>query len=226
MKRLNLIYTGFFAITSFFAAAQVNQTPMTGGGRQILMPGPKTEAATGTMFTTDSFLPAKLSNNDKTILVKYNAYSDYFEMNDPQAQNSKSLPKQKDVTITFVNNGEVYLVEDYKTEKGELINGYLNIVSDNAKVKIFKRERIYLQPGSSSVNSYQTSKPASYKKAEDEFYVQLNGGEIVYFSGKKDIANLIPGKSKEILEFIKKNKISMDEEADLQQLSGYLETIL
>jgi len=227
MKRLNLFCTALLAIASFAANAQINQTPVYAGGSQISsVSGEKTLSATGSMYTLDKYMPAKLSNNDKVMLVRYNAYSDYFEISNPQEQNVKSLPKIDNVTITFTNSGEVYTLQNYKTDKGESVNGYLNVISDNPKVKIYKRERVYLQPGTTAGNSYQTSKAPAYKRAADEFYVKVGDAETTYFDGKKDFAKLLPAKSKEVLEFIKTNKLDLEKATDLQKLGQYTNGIL
>ena len=224
MKRLNLFCTAFFGIASFVANAQVNQTPVHGG--QIYVQGEKALAATGTMFANDKYMPAKLSNNDKTVLLRYNAYSDYFEMSSPEEQTIKGLPKMDGVTVTFINTGEAYRLENYKNEKGESVNGYLSIISDNPKVKIFKTERIFLQPGTIANNSYQTSKAAVYKKKSAEYYVKIGNAEAVFFDGKKDFAKLVPGKGKEVLEYIKTNKLDLENPTDLQKLAEYTGSIL
>jgi hypothetical protein len=225
MKKLNLISALALAISPLFVNAQINQTPVHSGNGQIMTSAEKPMAATGSMYLNEKYMPAKVAGNDQTVLVRYNAYSDYFEMTNSEGR-PQALPKQNGLTVTLTGTGDVYSLQNYKTEKGERVNGYLNVVSENPKVTIYKREVIILQPGRVAQNSYATSKPANYKKVDDEFYVKINGGDAVFVSGKKDVANLVPGKSKEVLEFIKKNKIDLEKETDLQQLSGYLETIL
>lgn len=228
MKKFNVIAGIAMAFSPLLMNAQINQTPLnTGGARgQIITTAEKPMSAVGSMYINERYMPAKVSGNEQIVLVRYNAYSDYFELNNPQEGKTQTLPKQPNVNITMSATGEVYSLQQYKTEDGEEIVGYLNVISDKPKVKIFKRERIYLQPGKIADNSYSSSKPATYKKADDEFYVKINDGETVFVSGKKDVANLIPGKSKEVLDFIKKNKLDLEKATDLQQLSGYLETIL
>jgi hypothetical protein len=227
MKRLNLLYAGLFTIVSASAFAQINQTPVHTGGGQIYATAEKALAATGSMYISENYMPAKLSNNDMTQLLRYNAYGDYFEMSNPQEQAIKQLPKQNDVTIKFVGTGETYTIANYKNEDGNAVNGYLNVIADGAKVKIYKREKVNLQPGKSSANSYQTSKAPAYKRADDEFYVKVGtAAEASFFDGKKDFAKLVPGKEKEVLEFIKKNDIDTEETADLQKLATFVETII
>jgi len=224
MKNLNLLYTTAFALTSVLATAQVQQTPVHSGGGQIYTSKEKSQAATGSMFVNDKHMPAKVSNNDKTVLVRYNAYADNFEISDPISGTSKVLPSQSDVTITLNSTGETYTFQQYKTEKEEIKNGYLSIVSDKPNVKIYKRERIYLQPEVFPASSYQTYKPANYKKADDEFYIKIKDQDAaVFFSGKKDLAKLVPAKSKEVLDFIKKNKLDLEKEGDLEQVGAFLD---
>lgn len=221
MKNLNLFYVAAFALTSALATAQINQTPVFSG--QISQKKEQSQAATGSKFLNEKFMPAKVTGYDKTVLVRYNAYADNFEIADPIEGTEKVLPHQADVIITFTGTGESYTMQEYKTDKDEIKKGYLNIISDNPDVKIYKREKIFLQPEVFPGNSYQTYKPAAYKKLEDEFYIKIKGEGTVFFSGKKDLAKLVPAKSKEILDFIKKNKLDLEKETDLEQVGAYLQ---
>jgi hypothetical protein len=226
MKNLNLFYTVAFAFASIAATAQINQSPVqsSGGNGIITVMKEKSQAATGSMFLSEKYMPAKVSNMDKTVLVRYNAYADNFQISDPVAGTEKVLPQQSDVTITFTGTAEVYSLQQYITDKEEVKKGYLSLVSDKPNVKIFKRERIFLQPEVFPASSYQTYKPAAYKKLDDEFYIKIKGQDAVFFSSKKDLAKLVPAKSKELLEFIKKNKLDVEKEADLEQVGAYLDS--
>lgn len=225
MKRQNLAYVAAIALTSALATAQVNQTPVHTGG-QITVMKEKSQAATGSMFTNEKYMPAKVTNNDKVVLARYNAYADNFEISDPTAGTTSILRMESGVVVTFNSTGEAYTLEQYKTNKDEVKTGYLNIISDKPNVKIFKRERVFLQPESFPASSYQTYKPAHYKKLDDEFYIKVKDQDAIFFASKKDISKIFPSKSKEVLEFIKKNKLDLEKEADLQQLGVYLDGII
>lgn len=223
MKNLKLVYSAAFVLTSVLATAQVQQTPVHSGGGQITISREKSQAATGSMFLNEKFMGAKVSNLDKAILVRYNAYADNFEANDPVAGTTRIIPAQTDVTITFNNTGETYVFQQYKTEKGEVKSGYLSIISDKPNVKIYRRERIYLQPEVFPASSYQTYKPANYKKVDNEYYIKIKDQDAVFFDGKKDLAKLVPSKSKELLDYIKKNKLDLEKEGDLEQVGVFLD---
>lgn len=226
MKNLNVFYTAAIALTSVIATAQVQQTPVHSGGGQIYLMKEKSQAATGSMYVTEKALPARVSNNDKTVLARYNAYADNIEISDPIAGTTSVLPQQKDVTVTFNNTGDSYSLQQYKTKDEELKTGYLSVISDKENVKIFKREKIFLQPEVFPASSYQSYKPANYKKLDDEYYVKIKDQDAQYFSGKKDLAKLFPAKTKEVLDFIKKNKLDLEKPADLEKLGDFLNSAI
>ena len=223
MKNLNLFYTAAIALTSVIATAQVQQTPIHSGGNQIIVMKEKSQSAPGSKFVNEKYMPAKVSNDAKTVIARYNAYADNFEVSDPQAGSTSVLPMQGNVTITFVNTGETYSVQQYKTEDEEIKSGYLYVISDKENVKIFRRQKITLTPEVFPASSYQTYKPANYKRSGDEFYVKIKDQDAQFFSGKKDLAKLFPAKSKEILDFIKKNKLDLEKDSDLKSLGEFLD---
>lgn len=224
MKRFTLIFGALIA--SLPAVAQINQTPVHSGGNQIFTTAEKELAVKGTVFIDEKFMPAKLSDSDTPVLVRYNAVDDEFEENNSLKQTTGTLPKTDGQIITFTGSGKAYTLQQYKTDDNEVIDGYLNVIS-NGKVKIYKRERIFLQEGKQSKNSYQSAKAPEYKRASDEFYVLLPGStQANFFDGKKDFAKLIPGKEKEVLDYIKTNKLDLEKDADLQKLATFVETLV
>jgi hypothetical protein len=224
MKTTGLLLLTAFGLSSYVSHSQYTQSRMSGG--QIITSKEKSQTATGTMYTSENYMPARISNSTNTVLLRYNAYQDYFEMSNPQEGKTVILPKDAGVTVKFVNSNQSYAVVDYKTEKGEAVNGYLTVISDSPNVKMYRRERVFLQPESFPGNSYQSYKPAAYKRGSDEFYIKVKDSEAVFISSKKDLAKLFPEKSKEILDFIKKNKIDLEQEESLAKLGSYLDTIL
>jgi len=226
MKKLTFILTAFASFATLIASAQVRQTVGDSDGRSLTARKEKSQPATGSMFINDKFLPAKVSGAQSTVLLRYNAYADNFEMSNPQANENKILPKDPNSDITFVSDDKKYVLADYRTEDGNTNNGYLIAVSEGAKVKIYKKERITMTQEFFPSNSYQVYKPANYKKADDEFYVKIGDKEPAFFSSKKEFAKLVDGKNKEVLDFIKKNNIDVEKEADLVKLSAYVETLI
>jgi hypothetical protein len=226
MNKLSFILTAVASFATLVVSAQVRQAVSDSDGRSLTARREASQAATGSMFVNDKYMPAKISGSQNTMLLRYNAYSDYFEFSNPQTQEVKSLPKDPNTDITFIAEDKKYVLADYVKEDGTSNNGYVIIVTDSPKVKIYKRERVTMTEEFFPQNSYQTYKPANYKRVDDEFYIKLGDKEATYFSNKKELAKLIPGKNKEVLEFIKKNGIDVEKEGDLVKFSNYVETIL
>ncbi|TRW26487.1 hypothetical protein FMM05_03670 [Flavobacterium zepuense] len=226
MKNLSFILTAFASLSTLVASAQYSSRVADSDGRSVTARKEKSQPATGSMFINDKFLPAKISGAQSTVLLRYNAYADNFEMSNPQANETKTLPKDPSANITFVSDDKEYVLTDYIGEDGNSNNGYLVVVSEDTKVKIYKKERVTMTQEFFPSNSYQVYKPANYKKGDDEFYVKLGDKEPAFFSGKKEFAKLVGGKNKEVLDFIKKNNIDVEKEADLVKLSAYVETII
>ncbi len=226
MKNLKFTITALAIFLSLSSIAQVNTTVKHSDGRQLTERRESSQPATGSMYINERYMPAQVTGYDNNVLVRYNAYSDYFEINNTKTGQAETLSKNPEVEITVVSTNQTYKVLEYKTEKGETHYGYLTVISEGPKVSLYKKETIVLQPEFFPSNSYQSYKAANYKKSDDEYYIKLNN-EIVYLSSKsKHLAKMMPEQDKEIKTFIKKNKISLDKEQDLVKLADYLQTIL
>jgi len=181
---------------------------------------------TGSQYINEKFVPGSYLNNSQIILLRYNAYADQVEFKDSNDENKYLVPN-KGVQLITSDKKNIYIYEDYSTEKEGNKTGYLNLISENGQVKIYSRTKIYLKAETQSTNGYQTAKPAGYKKAETEYYIKVKEQPIVFLpSNKKELYKLFPGKEKEVTEYIKSNKISLDKEEDLKSLGSFLNTIL
>lgn len=226
MKNLKLTVTGLSIFLSLAATAQVNTATIQTDGSQIRQSKGTSQPATGSMYINERYMPAKVTGYDNNIMVRYNAYSDYFEIKNDQSDQVQNLPKNPEVEVTLVSTNNTYRVFEYKNEKGETNYGYLNVISEGPKVSFYKKELISLQPEFFPSNSYQTYKPANYKKEDNEYYIKLNN-EIMFLPSKsKHFAKMMDENDKEVKTFIKKNNIDLEKEQDLVKLAEYLETIL
>lgn len=183
------------------------------------------EPAEGSQYFIEKFNPARIDDSNDIALVRYNAYSDEMELkiNDEIVV----LDPKEDMLIKLVNNQADYKFVQYTNKDGYSSQSYLVLVSDNDKIKIFRKERIELEPEEHPQGGYQKYKAPRYKKLNDQYYVQMNNGDVVYMSdSKRDIRELIPGKEKEIKNFMKEYRIKVSDDQDLKQLGSYLNTLL
>ncbi|AXG73378.1 hypothetical protein DVK85_03675 [Flavobacterium arcticum] len=220
-----LAFTALLATT--FANAQQAQTYVdeSGGMNYGYTKKAPSEPAGGTQYYIDSFNAAKIDDSNEITLVKYNAYSDEMEL---KIHDEVVVLEPKDgMMIRLVNNQANYTFTQYTNKDGIASQNYLVVISDASNLKIFKRERIYLQPEQHPQGGYQKYKAPLYKKQNPEYYIQMNNGDIVYMSDrKKDVIKLIPGKEKEVKKFMKENRIKISDDKDLQLLGNYMNTLL
>ena len=74
-----------------------------------------------------------------------------------------------------------------------------------------------------ATNGYDSNVPAQYKRLKDKFFIKKNDELAIEIpTNKKDFAKLFPKRQKEILSFIKKEKIKFKKESDLLKLVNHL----
>jgi hypothetical protein len=160
-------------------------------------------------------------------LAKYNAFTDKIEIL-TGGTDVMILTPEKGVILSSLDTKKNYIFTDYLNRKNEPVVGYLDIISKNERISLFKKQQIVLIPAVEAKNSYDTPKPAHYKKLEAEYFIQLkeNAAIVPFPKKKKEIERIIAGKDKEIETFTKENKISLSDEKDLIRLCAFLNTLL
>lgn len=176
----------------------------------------------GSQFFDEEFRPAK-TNDDNIIWVRYNAYYDEIQVKGENNQVT-DLAHRKDVLIRTTDKKYTYVHTDYSNGK-ENIKGYLCVVSNNEKAKIYSRPKIILREATDA-SGYDGPKPAEYVKAGISYYIKINDDGIVPMpSSKSKLAKMFPGKEVEMKQFFKDNNISFSDEKDLSKLGEFLNTI-
>ena len=226
MKILRLLALIAMASLTQSSFAQAGTTFNEAGGleRSVVTNARKAETATGSQYFSEVFVPANVKDKGIT-LIRYNAYTDQIEYKN-NLDKVSPLPSEKDVIITTTDKRNAFEYLDYTTDENENISGYLNLISNNDKVKIYSRLRVFLQDATEPTSGYTTYKPANYKKASTKYFIRIKEKSVVALpTRKKDLISMFPGKDKEIAAFIKENKISLSEEEDLKKLGEYLNTL-
>ncbi|MBF00076.1 MAG: hypothetical protein CMP77_08865 [Flavobacterium sp.] len=197
-----------------------------GGIEYIYSKRASSENTNGSQYFIENFNAARVDDIKELTLARYNAYTDEMELKIDD-NNIVILNPKENTVVKLTNNRALYKFVQYTNEDGVASQNYLVVVSENPNVTIYKRERIELQPEQHPTGGYQKYKPAYYNKLNPEYYIQFNGGPIVYMSDKKkDVYSLIPGKEKEIKEYVKENRIDPSKDNDLKKLGAYLSTII
>lgn len=228
MKRIFFLSISITALFSNFAQAQISaqQTvnDMATNERRFANKN-AVDKASGSKYFNESFLPAKIGDSNEILLVRHNAYTDEIEVS--INNEVKIVPAELNMPINLTNSATSYEYVEYTNEKDVKKQGYLKLISNNQKVKIYKSEAIYLKPEVHPASGYDTYKPAAYTKLKDEYFIKIGDSEIKTLPLKKKvIVAIVPNKEKEIASFIKENKISFSEEADLIQLGRYINSLM
>jgi hypothetical protein len=181
------------------------------------------QKATGSQYIYEGFVPAHLEGQRLT-LIRYNAYLDQIEVKDA-TDNISTLVATEGVVISTTDKRQAYVFLPFTDENGERAFGYLNLLSDNANVKIYSRSRVYLQAEKESKSGYDSYRPESYKKGATKYFIKVGEKPIVNISKKKELMKLFPGKEKQIEGYFDNNKVSLSNDEDLQKLGVFLNSI-
>ena len=225
MKKVVLALT-LLAVSFGYAQTRGGYDISGAGMGQVLDLGKKAnvkENVNGSPYFVETYLPVKLSTfENENILVRYNAADDEMEFN--KGGQVFYVPKSDDLKIKFLNSGKEYHYTPY-TEKGNATSGYLILLSENEKVSLYKKEQIKFVPAKEAANSYDTGRPAEYKKTDDAFFIELNGTIENFPKNKKELLRKFSKNETEISEYLKKNKTSFSREVDLVELTKFLNTL-
>ncbi len=228
MKKILFLSISLTALCSNFAQAQINAQQTVNDiatNERRFADKNAVDKTAGSKYFNETFLPAKIVGSNEIILVRHNAYTDDMEVN--VNDQIKVVPAEVNMVINLTNSTTSYEYVEYTNEKGVKKEGYLKLISNNPKVKIYKSEVVYLKPEVHPASGYDTYKPATYAKSKDEYFIRLSGSEVKPLSlKKKAIVSIVPEKEKEIASFIKENKISFSEDADLNQLGKFINSLM
>lgn len=221
------------SLTSFCSeltaqSAGSNQALMEGGVAFLQTYDSKDRSAIGTPYLNEKFIPAKISiDNSKVYSVRYNAYSDEFEVKMAE-DNIQTLNKAvENITITMVSTKELYGALNYTDSKTGLDRGYFVFLTpDNENAKLYLKKAKRFIEAKPAQTGYDVDKPAEFKDAKETFYISVGDGYAQEVpKKKKEISKIWPEKAKEINAFVKSNKIKSNREEDLIKLVNYINTL-
>lgn len=205
-----------------------NQALMEGSGSFIITLNQKNNQAIGSPYLYEDFTVAKISATPAEVYnIRYNAYTDEIEVkvSEDKVQNfNKSI---SNVVITFLNDNLKFTTLNYIDSNDGVQRGYFVTLTDtNEKVKLFSKKQVKYYKAKPALTGYDNDKPAEFKNISDTHFISINNAYARELpKKKKELVKLFPKHSKEVLNFIKKNKIKTSREEDLIVLIDYLNTL-
>ena len=129
--------------------------------------------------------------------------------------------------IVFALGNKTYEAIDYVNVEGKTSRGYfVHVNNANSKYQLLIKETIQFVDRKPAKTSYDKTKQAEFKRLEDRYFI-TNGNEaaVEFPKKKKDFPKVFPDKHKDILSFMKKNKIKTSKDEDLVELINYINTL-
>jgi|TARA_B110000967_G_scaffold3759_1_gene3826 hypothetical protein len=216
-----------------FSGGAINQgfNNRSDGGRFVNINIEDDPNIEGSQYLTEQFMSSKVSSMPGKIYgVRYNIFKDEMEFRDTN-NDLFALSKSDDsVVITFTEPNVSYHLFKYKDDYKNVIlqKGYFVKLNNEGPNFILKKKTILFFAEKQSKTGYDLAKPATYKSVKDRTYIKLASKEaaVLLETNKKKLAkNLFPSNSKEILNFIKTNKIKLSKDDDLIKFVAFLNTL-
>jgi len=180
----------------------------------------------GTPYINEKFTPAMISASENNIFyVRYNAANDEIEVKGDNNVAYALNKYRKDITVELIALKKTYQNFMYMNSDDEPAFGYFTHISvPSANVKILKREVVKFFDEKVQVTGYDTPQNAKYKRLADKYYIKINNKStaVALPNSKKSVAKLFPEHEKEVLSYIKGEKIKLKDEDSLSKFSTYL----
>lgn len=182
----------------------------------------------GSPYVNEDYQQVRINGTDNKIYSgRYNAYINEMEILVAAGQNPIALDiSNKDYEVFFLNENKLYKTVNFESDRGITKRGFLVVVSEENDITVYKEEIVKYYDKVQASSSYDQDKPAKFRREDDNYYVKLKSGRVVYLPSKdKDIAKAFPENSKEIMSYVKKNKLKTKNEEDLIKVAGYIGTL-
>lgn len=119
------------------------------------------------------------------------------------------------------SNLRVFHVYDYKLYNGYEVPLFFEILQQDSLVSLLGRERLIFLTRTGSANFSSGNVTMGF-----DFYLKFNNGKIVFLpTKKKTIIRSFPDEQKELLEFVKRNKMDFNSLEDVKQLISFYNQI-
>lgn len=220
MKKIVLALGVFLITVTLYSQDIGGNVVVTNRGFEITQKAEEEKATEGTPYLNDTFLDAVVKGYDSSIKLKYNAYLDEmeFEMDGTNYHLSKDIYPEVQILNTK------YLYTTYKEGK-ETVHGFLVVIREAENLSFYKKEMKTLIPAKTASTGYDRSSPAKYKSLDPVYYIGINGEIVELPKNEKKFAQLFGNNEKQVLDYIKTNKLSLKTEQDLIKLFIYLKSM-
>ena len=174
----------------------------------------------GSPYMEDAFLPAMLYPDEKLYLARYNAKDDEIEVNLGENGILVLDNSRRDYKMVFKDSGLTYLTLH---GDGIRLSGYFIEVSSADKVSVYKKQVKRYFPGKKATDNFSKNQNAYFSTPKEVYYIQLGNGTLEEIpKSRNSFAKLFGSKEDAIKNFIKKNKIDLENEEDIKKVVAFI----
>jgi hypothetical protein len=174
-----------------------------------------TEPIKGSQFINDQYVDGTIHYADKTLKapLRYNAFQDVMEYQ----QNGKPLVLDAGKSIARVQIGESTFITHPYDAKGKQKFGYFAVLDSGEMMLLCKKAIVYQAPLKGRALD-GGDLPAQYKPAPDTYYYKVGDGSLKEVDNLKSLLSDLPENQPALVDYAKKEKISVKKEKDLVAL--------
>lgn len=216
---LFLIFTGLFIQAQQVSVSEIARlTRFTktidevNNGKQKI----KYSEIQGIPYYYANFVNARVGDTSSLIPIRYNSFLDTIEILDKtdvyEIPREDSYPK-----FTFEKTNEKLV---WVNTHDEFAGYFFEIVG--GKYRILKKITTKFYDAVPAPNSLIPGAPARFEVQKPIYFIKTESNFIKIPKNSKDLAESFPDKKNELNDFIKNNKIKLNQEADLIKLGSFL----
>ena len=187
-------------------------------------------AEIGSAYEDDQFKPGKVYYKEEYLgdfYYRHNAYNSEIELRRTaiKEEKQKALIKNEEVSLLDAKGREIRFLT-FATKKAKIKEGYLTLLMDGEKYKLYHRLVVKFTEAKPAANSMVNPTPSRFshfveyytkdKQADKITEIPLKTGKFIKMFGKKKGG---------LGELIKKEKLDLTKETDLIKVFDYLNTI-
>jgi hypothetical protein len=173
----------------------------------------------GTPYLHEKFEPGEIIFDKGTrnvVPIRYNIYKDWIEYQ----QNSQTYILDPDLRIKSVKYDEnTFVVEPYSS-KGKTRLGYFKVL-DSGKVTLLSKQIVMYKEYQQAQALQSSSSPPKYTRTADQFYFKVGPSQPEKVDNIKSMIASFPDKQDLLMDYAKKEKISVRREDELRRLFAY-----
>jgi hypothetical protein len=178
----------------------------------------------GSPYFEDEFVEGAVFMTSKVQFVglplRFNIFNDQVEFrSDDGSLMVLSVPE----VIEKVEFGETTLEYSVYSHLNKIRRGFF-VVLEKGEASLYSRPRITFEDARKP-GAYSEAKPPRFIKRPDEYYIRISKEPAILISKRKDIEGLFPDHEKEIQDFIRKNRIKINQPEDLIKVVQYLNSL-